>query len=165
MIVREASAEEVEEIRAVYLRSWRAGYEGLLSESEIGVQLESRTPYDWRAAVERSNHVVLVAEESRRLIGVAHVEVEPREPGHVPWLHMLYVLPEAWGTGTALRLLGAAVEKVRRAGHRSIWLGIVEPQERAWRFYEREGWQLNPDIGSRSNGLFRLLCYRKDVMP
>lgn len=165
MIIRKASPDDVEEIQSVYLRSWRAGYEGLLSEPAIEQQLSSRAAYDWRAAVNLANHAVFVAEKDGCLIGVAQVEVEPKEPGHIPFLHMLYVLRDDWGKGVASRLLENTVEQVREAGRQNMGLDVLEPQSRARRFYERESWKLVPDDVPRTNGLFALLRYCREVAP
>jgi hypothetical protein len=52
--------------------------------------------------------------------------------------------------------------QVRTAGHASLWLEVVREQTRARRFYEREGFVLDPAMPVGSNGFFDLLCYRYD---
>jgi GNAT superfamily N-acetyltransferase len=160
--VRRATIDDVPEIAAAYLQAWRAGYEGLLSAAELDVEAARRAGQDWESAVTGSDGVVIVAERSRDIVGVAHCETVP-QPGHPPWLHLLYVVPAAWGTGIATALLDEATDAMRRAGHRSACLRVVEAQGRARRFYEREGWTLDPVLAPGSNGLFRLLHYRRDL--
>ncbi len=64
-----------------------------------------------------------------------------------PWLHGLYVLPEAWGTGVADRLHERAVEALRAAGTETARLWVLAENRRARRFYERHGWY--PDGSTR----------------
>jgi GNAT superfamily N-acetyltransferase len=75
---------------------------------------------------------------------------------------LLYVVPSAWGTGVGVALLRAALEAVQQAGHRSVWLVVVDRQTRARRFYEREGFVLETGMTPGSNGLFDLVHYRYD---
>jgi GNAT superfamily N-acetyltransferase len=55
-------------------------------------------------------------------------------------LRQLFVARAHWGTGLAARLHGAAVDEARARGFRSMRLFTPAGQERARRFYEREGW-------------------------
>jgi GNAT superfamily N-acetyltransferase len=69
-----------------------------------------------------------VAEEGGEIVGIAtRVGNELRD---------LYVVPSAWGTGVAQRLMDAALGGV--ADDAVLWVG--EENARARRFYEREGW-------------------------
>jgi GNAT superfamily N-acetyltransferase len=139
--IRPATDDDVPAIATAYITSWKAGYAGLLTDAEIEAQAKSR---------------------SRYVLGVVECEHKPKA-GRLPWLQMLYVIPPAWGTGTAKALLNEALAAVTRAGHRTTWLEVVEAQTRARRFYEREGWKLDDSIAPTSNGLFRLLHYRHDA--
>ena len=162
MKVRPASTHDTAAITAAYIESWRAGYQGLLTDAEIEIEARQRSGYDWHAAIADSDRVVLVAENDDEIIGVAECEHNPRA-SRLPELEMLYVVPSAWGTGAASALLEAALVAVHRAGHRTVWLRVVEAQARARRFYEREGWQLDEQKAPDSNGLYRLLHYRRDL--
>ena len=100
-------------------------------------------------------------DESGEILGVAECEHAPRR-GRLPWFQMLYVIPSAWGTGTAKGLLDEALDSANRGGHRTVWLEVVDRQMRARRFYEREGFILDNTMKPGSNGLFDLLYYRHD---
>jgi GNAT superfamily N-acetyltransferase len=105
---------------------------------------------------------VLVAEDdSGAILGVAECEHAPGQV-RLPWLQMLYVVPSAWGTGAATRLLKGALDAAHQAGNHTVWLRVVDRQMRARRFYEREGFVLDNTLEPGSNGLFELLHYRHD---
>lgn len=136
MQVRVATIQDVQAVASAYLASWKAGYAGLLSESEIEVQAVRRSKYDWLSAIRQSDRVVFLAEENGEVVGVVECEHDPK-PGRRPWVQLLYVVPSAWGSGSATALLNEALGAVREAGHLTTLLEVVEDQTRARRFYER----------------------------
>jgi GNAT superfamily N-acetyltransferase len=161
VLVRMATAGDIPAVRPVYLEAWRAGYQGLLADDELEAQPRLRASYDWLGAISRADRIVAIAEHER-IVGVVECEHAPR-PGRRPWLHRLYVVPSAWGTGAATALLDEALAAVDRSQHPTVWLGVVEAQARARRFYERHGWRLDDCMPPGTNGLFRLLHYRHDI--
>lgn len=162
MRVRLAVQMDCPAIMSAYIASWRAGYRDLLTEADLDVQAENRSGCDWASAISQPDRVVLVADDNAGgILGVVECEHAPSQ-GRLPWLHMLYVLPSAWGTGVATGLLDAALDAAHRAGNRTVWLQVVDRQTRARRFYEREGFVLDNAMAPGSNGLFDLLRYRHD---
>ena len=162
MRVRPAVYSDCPAIASAYIASWRAGYRDLLNPADLEVQAEVRSGRDWAFAINQPGRIVLVAEDgSSEIIGVAECEHAPAQ-GRLPWLHMLYVVPSAWGTGAAVGLLHRALEATHQAGHRTVWLQVVDRQLRARRFYEREGFVFDSTMEPGSNGLFELLYYRHD---
>ena len=90
----------------------------------------------------------LVAEHDEQLVG--HVGFLPAgrlsfapvdDPGLVHF-RQLFVTRGHWGTGLARRLHAAAVDEARARGFTGMRLFTPGGQERARRFYEREGWSL-----------------------
>ena len=162
MRVRLAQASDCSAISSAYLSSWRAGYQGLLSQDELETQAQARNGRDWAAMLIHDDRVVFVAEDDGGEIVGVECEHRPA-PGRLPWLQMLYVVPSAWGTGAAVELLRTALEAVHEAGHRSVWLQVVDRQARARRFYEREGFVLETAMKPGSNGHFELIHYRHDL--
>jgi GNAT superfamily N-acetyltransferase len=64
----------------------------------------------------------------------------------------LYVSPASWGSGIARRLLGAASDSLREQGFTTLVLWCLEGNERALRFYRREGWVLDGGRQTRDLG-------------
>jgi GNAT superfamily N-acetyltransferase len=88
-----------------------------------------------------------VAEHDGALVG--HVGFLPAErtfaPAGDPGLahfRQLFVTRALWGTGLATRLHAAAIDEARARGFTAMRLFTPGGQERARRFYEREGWSL-----------------------
>jgi GNAT superfamily N-acetyltransferase len=90
----------------------------------------------------------LVAEHGGELVG--HVGFLPADslawaqiddPG-LAHFRQLFVVRAHWGTGLATRLHAAAIDEARARGFTAMRLFTPAAQERARRFYEREGWAL-----------------------
>ena len=54
-------------------------------------------------------------------------------------LSKCYALPTAHGTGLAAALVTTSVQAARGRGARSVWLGVNQQNDRANRFYEKQG--------------------------
>ncbi len=161
-VIREARSTDVDAIRAAYIESWRAAYESQLERSVLDEQTARREGYDWSAAVAGSTgsqvHVGVV---EGRVFGVLEFEPRDNKSPRTPWIQMLYVVPQAWGSGLASALLLLAHERLRSQGHSKAWLEVVETQSRARRFYGRHGWLQEHPHPVRSNGLAGILRYSR----
>ena len=56
-------------------------------------------------------------------------------------LSKIYVLPQAHGAGAAALLMAEALEWARRSGAAGVWLGVNQQNERAQRFYGKNGFE------------------------
>lgn len=63
-----------------------------------------------------------------------------RLPSPVGEVWMVNVLPTAWADGVGSALLTAAAGRLRDLGYRSMVLWVLEDNDRARGFYERNGW-------------------------
>jgi GNAT superfamily N-acetyltransferase len=88
-----------------------------------------------------------IAERDGELVG--HVGFLPADrtfaaPGDPDLAHFrqLFIVPAHWGTGLARELHGSAIDEARARGFTGMRLFTPAAQERARRFYEREGWGL-----------------------
>jgi ribosomal protein S18 acetylase RimI-like enzyme len=57
-------------------------------------------------------------------------------------LSKIYVLPEQHRSGIAAELMGTSVAAAAATGARSVWLGVNQRNERANRFYEKQGFRV-----------------------
>jgi GNAT superfamily N-acetyltransferase len=144
--LRRAAAGDVERMVAVTV----AGFETYRAFAPAGW-----TPPSAADEVERleallgEEHVwYLVAEHQGELVGLvgflaadelSFARVDDPGLAHV---RQLFVAPAHWGTGLARRLHAAAIDEARARGFTGLRLFTPAGQERARRFYEREGWEL-----------------------
>ena len=78
---------------------------------------------------------VLVARADGRMIGYAMLV---RSADGVE-LSKIYLLPDGHGTGASAALMAAALAAVRELGAESVWLGVNQRNQRAQRFYAKQG--------------------------
>jgi GNAT superfamily N-acetyltransferase len=147
----------------VYLRSWLAGYEGLVDPMRLEPVAAERAAYDWPGAINDPDAMFAVGYVDGSPAGVAKVGPDPTEAVRGTWLELLYVAPEFWGSGIANALLRWATDHAAIAGAAVMRLRVVEAQHRARRFYEREGWEYDPDVPPSHNNFFPLLCMRRSL--
>lgn len=57
-------------------------------------------------------------------------------------LSKIYVLPEQHRSGIAAELMATSVDAAAATGARSVWLGVNQRNERANRFYEKQGFRV-----------------------
>lgn len=147
----------------VYLRSWRAGYEGLVDPVRLEPDAAERTAYDWPAAISDPGARFALGYLGGSPAGVAKIGPDPTEAVRGTWLELLYVAPEFWGSGIANALLRWATDHAAADGAAVMRLRVVEAQHRARRFYEREGWEYDADVPPSHNDFFPLLCMYRSL--
>jgi GNAT superfamily N-acetyltransferase len=81
---------------------------------------------------------VVVADEEG-VLGFGCTGSAPDDPA-TGQLFAFYLHPDAWGRGHGARLHAGALDRLRRAGfvHARLW--VLDGNERALRFYRRQGW-------------------------
>ena len=163
-LVRKAVEVDVPGIRKCYLRSWRAAYNGFLQPDVLDEEAQKRGSFDWFREITSETATVRVAVDSEnRVLGVIQADEGLPPPRNLPEIDMLYVDPAAWGSRVAPLLLDAGLGWIARRGHTQARLRVVEVHDRARRFYERESWQLDPDLEPAHNDFFRLIYYRRPL--
>jgi ribosomal protein S18 acetylase RimI-like enzyme len=97
-----------------------------------------------------ADRVVLTAREGSRISGYAMlirgvadnadvqraVELRPAVE-----LSKMYVLPDAHGAGVSAALMSAAVDAARAMDAACLWLGVNQENQRAQRFYAKQGFE------------------------
>lgn len=81
------------------------------------------------------------------------------------YVQALYVRPAYMGQGAGSALLQAAEEGLRAMGYRTAFLYVLDTNEKARRFYEKQGYRWNGErLGCRA-GEQELtdLCYEKPL--
>ena len=58
-------------------------------------------------------------------------------------LSKMYVLPDGHGAGVSTALMAAAVDTARTLGAACVWLGVNQENQRAQRFYAKQGFAVS----------------------
>ena len=102
-------------------------------------------------AAERLEHIILnhpenimVADYKNNLLGVVEIEFAKKCPVNsivAPELNKLYILERFCGLGIGYKLLAEAERTVLSKGAKEMWLWVLESNDRAITFYEKQGYQ------------------------
>jgi GNAT superfamily N-acetyltransferase len=151
MLLRPAEPVDAMAVARVHVRSWQAGYRGLLPDAYLnGLRPEERAErYDF-ATDDTREPATMVAMDGGRICGFA--TTSPARDSDVPEhgeLCALYVDPEWWGRGIGAALISAARDRLLDQGFRNAVLWLLDGNARAERFYRIDGWA--PDGTSRTD--------------
>ncbi len=137
--IRPVRADEYDAVAEVWMRSWRSNGIGEPRGDESGLRavMRERIPLEvangWSLYVADEDGTIAAMLAFRRCDGC---------------LDQLFIAPEYQNKGLGKRLLAFARENLPG----EIWLRCVRENERAWRWYEREGFvfekeELDPRSG------------------
>jgi GNAT superfamily N-acetyltransferase len=147
--IRSAIPADALAVAQVHVRSWQAGYRGLLPAEYLGsLRPEDRAArYDFTHIDPAKPHT-RVAVSGDVVLGFATTmpASDPALPQHGE-LCALYVDPDRWGCGLGVALIADARDRMAAQGfHRAI-LWLLKGNARGDRFYRTDGW--SPDGASK----------------
>ena len=131
--IRRAVPGDAEELTRLHLDCWDDAYTGLMPQSILDARRD-----DVPARIDRwrkilPNGFTSVAEHQARLIGFVSAGPPRDLPNFDIELFALYVRAAWWGTGVGHALFVSAV------ADRTACVWVLEGNDRAIRFYERQG--------------------------
>jgi GNAT superfamily N-acetyltransferase len=140
--VRAATPEDADAIGAVHVESWRWAYRGQLPDDLLDGLDPAERGAGWGRILETGDADVIVAEDDDRIVGFASASASRDDDATAATGEVLtvYVVEEAVGTGAGRALLAGAQGLLRARGHTRATLWVLESNDRARRFYERNGW-------------------------
>ena len=143
--IRSAVPADALVVARVHVRSWQAGYRELLPTDYLdSLRPEDRAArYDFTHSDPTRPHTRVVV-AGHAILGFATTmpATDPALPGYGE-LCALYVDPDQWGSGLGVALIADARERMAAGGFRHALLWLLDGNDRADRFYRRDGW--SPD--------------------
>ena len=129
--LRQAAPDDAPGIADVWHAAWGDGHRGLVppelealrTRASFGPRAQSRVP---------GTTVAVAGVGDGEVIGFVTVEGDEVE--------QLFVAAPHRGSGLAGHLLSDGEHRVAAAGHAEAWLAVVAGNDRARRFYARQGW-------------------------
>ncbi|PFD37095.1 GNAT family N-acetyltransferase [Bacillus cereus] len=121
MKIRVANELDYPVLRNVYLQTRRKTFFWENTEEMILEDFDKHT---------MEEHIIL-AEENNHILGFASLYLPDN------FIHNLFVHPDFLGKGVGGRLLNASIEKMNRP----LKLKCVSKNQKAMKFYERNGWK------------------------
>ena len=144
--IRWGVLDDAREVAIVHVESWRHGYAGLIDQQVLDALSVNERTDGWVRWITTSTasaqpHRLLVAEIEGVVAGWATFG-----PGRDAGMHQngelagLYVHPDHWSTGVGHALIRRAEHELRSAGFTDAYLWALRGNDRAFSFYERQGW-------------------------
>jgi GNAT superfamily N-acetyltransferase len=150
MEIRRALADDALGVATVHVRSWQAAYRGLMPDGYLDQLDVERRRAGWEHSIAETDWprsgTLVATEANGNVVGFAHIgpaRDDDLDPAVIGELAAIYASPEAWGSGVGRRLMAAAVNVLRDAAFTDAILWVLEGNDRAQRFYEMGGWQLD----------------------
>ncbi|WIM95385.1 GNAT family N-acetyltransferase [Actinoplanes oblitus] len=137
-VIRAQTADDIDAVAAVHVRSTRAGYAGIMPAGHLAALDPAVFAARRRSVLAESDRHTLVAERDGRIVGFVSFGPD-REVATLGELYAIYVAPDAWGTEAGRLLFEAARDALRDRHYPEMRLWVLAANERARRFYERAG--------------------------
>lgn len=166
--IRGARPEDAPSIAAVHVASSRGAYRGILPDDWLDALSTGAHETFWRWRVEslRQDGAIWVAAKSGSIVGFCTTSRsdEPDAAADTAEVGWLYVSPdrlgEGVGSGSGSSLLAQAISSAADQGFAEATLWVYADNERARRFYENAGWQLDGSEQRKQRGDKRPLGLR-----
>lgn len=158
-MVRPAGVADAAVLADIHVSSWQVAYRGVFEEAFLEV-LDREGRADWfEKAIGRGTPIVVEPDDAPLgfcMYGESHEE---------GWAEVLsiYVHPDHWGQGHGRRLLRRAEVELAELGFSRVLLWVLDSNERARRFYERQGWTLGSRIKLEEMGGVQVTEVRYEV--
>jgi GNAT superfamily N-acetyltransferase len=128
----------------VHVRSWQAGYRGIVDDGVLdGLSIDRRErAWHERLTAPGDASQTLVAERDGVVVGFCGLATPARDPDAEPRtaeVAAIYVDPDHWRAGAGTALLDAALDGLRHDGWERVTLWVLERNARGRAFYARRG--------------------------
>lgn len=163
-IIRAPRVGDVDALGALHCRVWQEAYIGLMDEESYAALTPQRFARGWARRLEQmgadghhpNGEQVAVGEYAGELVGF--ISVGPARDEEAPTdtqLWAINVVAQHYGTGLAQDLLTQVL------GERPAYLWVADGNDRAIRFYERNGFRLDGVTATdRDDGLLEARMVR-----
>lgn len=155
MDLRDAEEAEIGQLAQLWYEGWQDAHAQILPAELV----QRRTLESFRHRLQGALASVRVAGPSGAAIGFSMVKGDE--------LYQLYVSATARGSGIAATLLADAEAKLAADGVQTAWLACAIGNQRAARFYEKQGWRRAGPVTLQletPGGLFPLEVWRYEKL-
>jgi len=149
VVIRRGTPADAEALAHLHVDVWDEAYTGLVPQGILDDRREkvAERVERWRDILGQERTTWL-AEDREGLIGFASVgPARDNDMDDLPELWALYVRAAYWGTGVGYALFETAI------GDRAAYLWVLAGNERAIRFYERQGFRLDGTEDEHDEGV------------
>src|SRR5271170_5663119 len=137
--IRNADVHDAEKIARVHVESWRSTYAGIVPDDFLSsLDIEARTE-NWKEWLDRSDVIVLVAEDRSGIFGFAGGGSSRGEPaGYEAEIYAIYLCQQYQRCGIGADLLHRLTIELQKQNFKSAAVWVLE-RNPACAFYARLG--------------------------
>ncbi len=167
--LRQADVRDAPALADLHIRAWQWAYQGQMPDDflvGLATALEERTAW-WQGVLKAvpTEGRTWVAEVHSKIIGFASTgpSSDTDTARRTAQLYAIYLDPISVGRGLGRVLLAHALSDLRQRGYDAAILWVLVTNERARRFYEAGGWQLDGKTRIEQQPGFDLLEVRYSI--
>lgn len=146
MEIRKGTLDDVNDISRIHALSWKSAYKGIVPQKYLDELKEDFWVHTFTSWLQDNTVTVMVITDGECPVGVA-VCGPSRDKALPDWgeIVSIYLLPEYTNRGYGSRLFESAMQDLRQSGYRDIYLWVLKDNQRARRFYEKQGFHCSKD--------------------
>lgn len=145
MKIRTAGVQDLETVSRIHALSWKTTYRGILPDDFLDQLSYRRWVAPLKDMMEQGLEIRVIEEEEKPFGCITFSAA--RDQAFAGWGEIVsfHLLLEARGKGYGRLLIQDAVRQLKEKGYSKIYLWVLEKNERARRFYEKNGFTWNGD--------------------
>jgi len=148
-MIRKASPEDAYDYAVCGISCWRSAYKGIVPDeylSNMLLETEQRAENFRKSFADPGCIQSYCVMRDEKMIGFLTMDIANAN------IWTIYLLEDFWGKGYGKKILNFAASKLKCMEHKEISLWVLEENNRARRFYEKNGFCFNGEKREREYG-------------
>ncbi|MEM1485213.1 GNAT family N-acetyltransferase [Oscillospiraceae bacterium PP1C4] len=146
MFIKQATAQDAKTISHIHASSWKAAYRGMIPQQYLDELQDDFWVSAFQSWIDTNPIKALLIYDNELPVGCI-VYGKSRDDKLPEWgeIISIYLIPAYLGKGYGYKLFNSALDDMKHAGYHDIYLWVLEDNEAAKKFYERNGFVCNND--------------------
>ena len=141
--LRRVRIKDARDFTACHISCWQAAYRGIIPDSyldNMNTELDARTERCVQSLSNPGTNEFFYVGHKGQMIGRLIIcKSRDADMPHAGEIGAFYLVRAFWGKGYGKAMMGFALKRLKRKGHRDVLLWVLEENARARRFYEKCG--------------------------
>ncbi|KAI8340252.1 acyl-CoA N-acyltransferase [Chlamydoabsidia padenii] len=136
--LRPATVLDIELLASLHTISWQHSYRTMLPDSYLDNEIGQERLEYWQNKIKAEGRITMIAQDNQgQAMGFISGEMDGRA-----LLDNIHLLPQYQGGGAGQMMMRCFKTWAQERGATQMYLFVLEQNDKAIRFYERNGWQL-----------------------
>lgn len=155
--------DDIIEISDIYVQSWKHAYRHIIPQDYLDMIKKEQ----WCHSLASQGRHSLVLIEHDKIIGTSSYGPSRYQPlKEAGEIYSIYLLPQYCYHGYGCYLLNDAIDRLKNNGHSQIFLWVLEENQSARHFYEKNGFHENGLVIEKNIGgkILTEICYIQNIV-